>query len=89
MHGFSRSRRFSGRFGGRLNNIRTILVPVDFSEGALAAVRHARELADVFHSDVHLLHVMATADAPGWALDYSVPGSGRFSDRNASMLSIS
>jgi universal stress protein A len=52
-----------------MTKVRTILVPVDFSEGSLAAVRHARELADVFHSDIHLLHVTRGPDAPPWAME--------------------
>ena len=50
-----------------MTNVRTILVPVDFSEGSLAAVRHARELAALFHSHLHLLHVSRGPDAPRWA----------------------
>jgi nucleotide-binding universal stress UspA family protein len=52
-----------------MTNVRTILVPIDFSEGSLAAVRHARELGDVFHSHIHLLHVAPGPDAPKWALE--------------------
>jgi nucleotide-binding universal stress UspA family protein len=44
-------------------------VPIDFSEGSLAAVRHARELASIFHSHIHLLHVATNPDAPRWALE--------------------
>ena len=52
-----------------MTNVRTILVPIDFSEGSLAAVRHARELASIFHSHIHLLHVAANPNAPRWALE--------------------
>jgi nucleotide-binding universal stress UspA family protein len=52
-----------------MTNVRIILVPVDFSEGSFAAVRHARDLADVFHSQIHLLHVSSAPDAPQWALE--------------------
>jgi nucleotide-binding universal stress UspA family protein len=52
-----------------MTNVRTILVPVDFSEGSLAAVRHARELAAVFQSHIHLLHVVTGPDAPRWAFE--------------------
>lgn len=48
-------------------DVRTILVPIDFSEGSLAAVRHARQLAEIFHSHIHLLHVSQATDAPRWA----------------------
>jgi universal stress protein A len=52
-----------------MTNVRTILVPVDFSEGSLAAVRHARELAAMFNSHLHLLHVTQGPDAPRWAVE--------------------
>jgi universal stress protein A len=52
-----------------MTRVQTILVPIDFSEGSLAAVRHARELANVFRSHVHLLHVASNPDAPRWALE--------------------
>ena len=52
-----------------MTKVQTILVPIDFSEGSLAAVRHARELAEVFRSHVHLLHVASDPDAPRWALE--------------------
>ena len=38
--------------------IRTILVPTDFSECAAAAVRYAKQLAEKFGSRIHLLHVI-------------------------------
>ena len=50
-----------------LTNLRTILVPMDFYEGSLAALRHARELAAVFNGHIHLLHVSSSPDAPAWA----------------------
>lgn len=50
-----------------MTNVQTILVPIDFSEGSLAAVRHARALAEVFRSHVHLLHVATRPDTPEWA----------------------
>src|SRR5262245_51100871 len=46
-----------------------ILVPVDFSEGSMAALRHARDLATFFHSRLHLLHVAPGLDAPAWAAE--------------------
>jgi nucleotide-binding universal stress UspA family protein len=52
-----------------MTNVKTILVPVDFSEGSLAAVRHAQELAGVFQSHIHLLHVASGPDAPKWAVE--------------------
>ena len=50
-----------------MTNVRIILVPIDFSEGSLAAVRHARDLAEVFKCHIHLLHVSQATDAPRWA----------------------
>ncbi len=35
-----------------------ILYPTDFSDLALAALRHARELVDVFDGELHCLHVV-------------------------------
>ena len=43
---------------------KTILVPIDFSPGAVAAAERARELATLFESHVHLLHVVAPPDVP-------------------------
>ena len=52
-----------------MTTVRTILVPIDFSEGSFAALRHARELASIFHSQLHLLHVATGPDAPLWAAE--------------------
>lgn len=41
--------------------IRRILVPTDFSECALPAVRYAAELADKFAAELVLLHVVSDA----------------------------
>lgn len=38
--------------------LRNILIPTDFSEPAMAATRHALELARPFHAKVHLLYVI-------------------------------
>jgi len=38
-------------------NIRRIMVPIDFSDGADAAVREAMALASALGAEVHLLHV--------------------------------
>lgn len=37
-----------------------ILVPIDFSETAAAALKYALALADAFGSEVHLVHVLDT-----------------------------
>ena len=42
---------------------RRMLVPVDFTEGSLAALRKARELATMCGSHVHVLHVVPRNDA--------------------------
>jgi nucleotide-binding universal stress UspA family protein len=52
-----------------MTNVRTILVPVDFSAGSLLAIRHAHDLAVRFNSHLHLLHVTSTPDAPRWAIE--------------------
>jgi len=44
--------------------LRTILVPIDFSPGSIAAAQRAHELAAIFDSHVHLLHVVAPPDIP-------------------------
>ncbi len=41
-----------------LNKIRKILVPTDFSDASLVALRHAVELAQVFKAEVVLVHVV-------------------------------
>ena len=38
-----------------------ILFPTDFSDLALAALRHACELAEVFNAQFHCLHVVDDA----------------------------
>jgi nucleotide-binding universal stress UspA family protein len=50
-----------------MTNVRTILVPVDFTPGSLAAAAHARDLASIFKSRVHLLHCATVV--PAWALE--------------------
>ncbi len=44
-----------------------ILVPVDFSETAQHALDYARDLAQMFGAQVHLLHVVPDPVAQGWA----------------------
>lgn len=43
---------------------KTILVPIDFSAGSVLAAQRAHELAALFDSHVHLLHVVPPADVP-------------------------
>jgi len=45
---------------------RRILVPTDFSASADAALQYAQRLAREFHSDLHLLHVVAEPYAYPW-----------------------
>ena len=44
-----------------------ILVPTDFSETAQHALDYARDLAQTFGAEVHLLHVVPDPVAKGWA----------------------
>jgi nucleotide-binding universal stress UspA family protein len=52
-----------------VTSIRTILVPVDFSPGSMAAARHAHDLATTFHSRVCLLHVTVPTDVSPFATE--------------------
>jgi nucleotide-binding universal stress UspA family protein len=53
--------------------MRTILAPVDFSVGSEAALEHARDLAEMYDSDLHLLHVTDTSVIPAWARELFGP----------------
>jgi nucleotide-binding universal stress UspA family protein len=44
-----------------------ILVPIDFTRSAAPAVAYAKDVARLFGSRVHLLHVVATPASQGWA----------------------
>ena len=44
-----------------------ILVPVDFSGSAMPALRCAQDLARIFGSQLHLLHVSPEPGSQGWA----------------------
>jgi nucleotide-binding universal stress UspA family protein len=52
-----------------MTTLRRILVPVDFTPGSLAAVRHARDLAALFGSHVHVIHVASDNKPPAWAIE--------------------
>ena len=41
-----------------MKSLAKILLPVDFSERSLGAARYAKTLADRFHSELTLLHVL-------------------------------
>ena len=44
--------------------VRRVLVPVDFSDASLAAVRHAREIALTYGAEIDLLHVVEEMTYP-------------------------
>jgi nucleotide-binding universal stress UspA family protein len=55
-------------------NLKTILVPSDFSECSDEAVRYGLELARRFDAKVHLLHVVQDPVTQPWAAEgFSVP----------------
>jgi nucleotide-binding universal stress UspA family protein len=55
-------------------NLKTILVPSDFSECSDAAVRYGIELARKFGATLHLLHVVQDPATQVWAADeFAVP----------------
>jgi nucleotide-binding universal stress UspA family protein len=47
--------------------IKTILVPLDFSEPSAAALSYAKELANVLRASIHLLHVTYDPTTQSWA----------------------
>jgi nucleotide-binding universal stress UspA family protein len=48
-------------------NIKTVLVPTDFSEPSAAALAYARQLAAAFKASIHVLHVIPDPAAQPWA----------------------
>ena len=55
-------------------NLKTILVPSDFSECSESALRYGLELARRFDARVHLLHVVQDPISQPWAADgFSIP----------------
>jgi len=55
-------------------NLKTILVPFDFSECSEAALRYGLELARRFDARVHLLHVVQDPLTQPWAAEgFSIP----------------
>src|SRR6476469_9231455 len=55
-------------------NLKTILVPSDFSECSDAAVRYGLELARRFDAKLHLLHVVQDPATQPWAAEgLSIP----------------
>jgi nucleotide-binding universal stress UspA family protein len=49
--------------------IKTILVPTDFSEPSVDALRYAKDLATAFKSSIHLLHVFQDPLTQPWGLE--------------------
>jgi nucleotide-binding universal stress UspA family protein len=47
--------------------IKTILVPLDFSEPSASALAYAKSLADALRASIHLLHVTQDPAAQPWA----------------------
>src|SRR5690348_9449102 len=60
-----------------------ILLPVDFSERSLGAARYAKTLADRYHSEITLLHVLTPVHYELGALDGGVMLSDMYADRYA------
>jgi Universal stress protein UspA and related nucleotide-binding proteins len=55
-------------------NLKTILVPFDFSECSNAALRYGLELARKFDASLHLLHVIQDPATQPWAAEgFAVP----------------
>jgi nucleotide-binding universal stress UspA family protein len=50
-------------------NIKTVLVPTDFSEPSEAALAYARQLAGAFKASIHVLHVISDPAAQQWAAE--------------------
>lgn len=58
-------------------DIRTVLVPTDFSEASDAALRYGKGLAEAFGASLHVVHVVEDLLAHAWAAENyvaSVPG---------------
>src|SRR5690349_6814627 len=53
--------------------LKRILVPTDFSETSSVATKHARALAQAFHADLHLLHVLENPYVSYDPLSYQEP----------------
>jgi nucleotide-binding universal stress UspA family protein len=53
-------------------SVRTILVPIDFSEASEAALRYAKMLAAALGASLHLVHVVEDLLAHAWAAELYV-----------------
>lgn len=49
--------------------LKTVLVPVDFSETSDAALRYGKALAQAFGASLHLLHVVQEPYSQPWAVE--------------------
>src|SRR3990167_6721263 len=49
--------------------LKTVLVPVDFSETSDAALRYGKALAQAFSASLHLLHVVQEPYSQPWAVE--------------------
>ena len=68
-------------------NINCILVPIDFSEHALAALAYAVQLADVFDAHVDVVHVIEEAAiAHVYGIEAVSPGFEELIDRTSRKL---
>ena len=56
--------------------LKRILLPTDFSKSSEVATKYALELADRFHSELHLLHVleMRAVATPDFGMGLDLPG---------------
>jgi nucleotide-binding universal stress UspA family protein len=54
--------------------IRSVLVPIDFSDTSRAALRYAVDLAKRFHSRLHLLHVFPDPVRQPWVFEAGLAG---------------
>jgi universal stress protein A len=64
--------------------VKCIVFPTDFSDGAAQAARYARLIADRFHAELHVLHVIhdVTAALPDFGMGLSIPSlRDQFGDR--------
>ena len=49
--------------------IKTILVPTDFSEPSIDALKYAKDLATALKASIHLLHIVQDPLAEPWGLE--------------------
>ena len=54
-------------------NLKRILLPTDFSETAAHALDYAREMAERFGAEVHLLYVVPDPTPQDWAVGAAAP----------------